>query len=60
MLPWRTTANMYVRAHEKLRDVIVLYDGDTTFTIQHVVDAAREAAAELNQVHVSKVGGPTG
>jgi len=56
LLPWRTTALGYGRAHEKLRDAIMVYDGDITFTVQYVLDAAHEAAAELNLVQVIKSG----
>ena len=47
LIPWQKAARAFERAHEALADAITLFDADTTFTVAHVLNVAREAAKEL-------------
>jgi hypothetical protein len=48
LIPWRKTGRDFERAHEMLRDAIMLYDADTTYTVMHVLEQAHKAADELH------------
>lgn len=47
IIPWQRAGRIWGHAEEGLRDAITLYDGDPTFTVMHVIEAAQALAKDI-------------